>query len=510
VQRFAEIWSRKKWLALPIFALAAAAGTTLTFSLPALYRSTATVIVEQGRSLAGATGELESRLQVISQEILSRSRLESLIQAEGLYPDLRRQASMEDAVNRMRSDIHTESKVQPQPSGIGSTIAFAISYRGADPETVARVANRLASFYLEQDRKIRERQTSGTVQVLKAQLDDVKQNLQEQERALGQFQDQHEGELPQQMEANLANLTRLQADLRTAADERLRAVDRRNDLLKELAEAEAAPASAATAGGAGSPATRLAQKKEELKGLRSRYSDKYPDVIRLKEEVAALEREPAPGEAAPPSAPAVASARAARLRDAVPEIESQITGLKSDEARLRGEIEEQIRRLENTPRRQRGYQEVARDYQTTRDLYDSLRKRYEQAQLDEGDNGSAPSPLRILDPAAVPIGPVAPNRLVLLFLTLVGSLVMAATAAGLADRLDTSFHSADEVRSFTRVPVVASIPLIVTAGDRRASRRRIWLAAASVLLALGFLTHAVHRVARTSEGIVLLMAKGRP
>jgi len=191
VQRFAEIWSRKKWLALAIFALAAAAGTTLTFSLPALYRSTATVIVEQGRSLVGATGELESRLQVISQEILSRSRLESLIQAEGLYPDLRRQASMEDAVNRMRSDIHTESKVQPQPSGIGSTIAFAISYRGADPETVARVANRLASFYLEQDRKIRERQTSGTVQVLKAQLDDVKQNLQEQERALGQFQDQH-------------------------------------------------------------------------------------------------------------------------------------------------------------------------------------------------------------------------------------------------------------------------------------------------------------------------------
>jgi len=99
---------------------------------------------------------------------------------------------------------------------------------------------------------------------------------------------------------------------------------------------------------------------------------------------------------------------------------------------------------------------------------------------------------------------------VVVFQSPAAGLVMAAAAAGLADRLDTSFHSADEVRSFTRVPVVASIPLIVTAGDRRASRRRIWLAAASVLLALGFLTHAVHRVARTSEGIVLLMAKGRP
>src|SRR5436309_14198577 len=88
VQRFAEIWSRKKWLALAIFALAAAAGTTLTFSVPALYRSTATVIVEQGRSLVGANGVAESLLDVISHEILSRSRMASLIEAEGVYPHL--------------------------------------------------------------------------------------------------------------------------------------------------------------------------------------------------------------------------------------------------------------------------------------------------------------------------------------------------------------------------------------------------------------------------------------
>jgi hypothetical protein len=167
--------------------------------------------------------------------------------------------------------------------------------------------------------------------------------------------------------------------------------------------------------------------------------------------------------------------------------------------------------LENAPRQQRVYQEVARDYQTTRDLYDSLRKRYEQAQLEEGEGGgAASSPLRILDPAIVPNGPVAPNRPLLLFLTLVGSLLIAAAAAWLADHLDTSLHSADDVRSFTRIPVVASIPLIVTEGDRRSRQRRAWLATAGLLLVLGVVTHGVHRVARTNEGIVLMLARGRP
>src|SRR5207245_3363995 len=158
-----------------------------------------------------------------------------------------------------------------------------------------------------------------------------------------------------------------------------------------------APAPASAAGGPSPAASKLARKKEELEDLRRHYSDKYPDVVRLKEEVAALEKEPAPPELPPPAAAVSASgaARSARLRDALPEVETEINGLKADEARLRGEIDDQIRRLENVPRRQRGYQEVARDYQTTRDLYDSLRKRYEQAQLDEGDSGaSAYSPLR--------------------------------------------------------------------------------------------------------------------
>jgi succinoglycan biosynthesis transport protein ExoP len=512
--RLAEVWSRRKWVALAVFSLAAAGGVTIALSLPDIYRSTATVIVEQGRTeTVGLSGEIESRLQLISQEILSRSHLTGLVRQFGLYPALRQRAPMESVAEQMRWDIHTQSKVQPQPSGIGATIAFTIDYRSRDREVVAKVANALASSYLEEDAKIRERQASGATQVLKGQLEDVKGNLEEQERALGNFQEQHLGELPDQTEANVANLDRLHADLRTVSEERIRALDRRNELMKELAEADEAGTS--TGGGPGPAAARLVKKQEELAELSRRYSDKYPDVIRLKGEVAALEREAAqPGPATASGAVETGGAPgrpAVRLREAVREVESDISRLRSDEGRLRSEIAEHIRRLENAPRRQRDYQEIARDHQTTRDLYDSLRKRYEQAQLAEGDGERLlSSPLRILDPAVAPTGPIAPNRVLLLILALVGSLAAAAIAAALAERLDTSLHTPDDVRAFTRIPLMASIPLIVTAGDLRARRRRFGFAAVSFLLGMAVVVHSIHAVSRTSELLVSVLARSRP
>src|SRR5262249_54440676 len=208
--------------------LTAGAGVTVALRLPAIYKATATVLVEPGRAAAVA-GDLESRLQVISQEILSRSRLETVIREQNLYPAVRQRASMEAAVARMRRDVQTEPKILAQPGGFGATVAIAVSYRGPHPPVAARGANALASLYLGQERKLRERQASGTTQALKTQLDELQKTLQQQEASLGDFQEAHAGELPQQSEATLARLEQLHASLRTATEERLRAIDRRNE-----------------------------------------------------------------------------------------------------------------------------------------------------------------------------------------------------------------------------------------------------------------------------------------
>jgi uncharacterized protein involved in exopolysaccharide biosynthesis len=415
----------------------------------------------------------------------------------------------------MRRDVRTQFQASALATGAGGTITVAVGYRGTDPATVAAVANALAGLYVQEDRKLRERQASGTVTVLQAQLEELRRTLDAQEGEVATFQEQHQQELPQQSEANLAALEQLHAELRATSDERMRALDRRNDLLRRLAEVEdvaVAPAAGSLPVAGPRRADRL---RQELAELQRRFSDRYPDVMRLKAELAAAEREPEPAPAWVPAAAPAASAAgegraAARLRDAVADVDRQIEQFRSDEARLRAGIGGYIQRLENAPRRQRALQEISRDYQTTRDLYDTLRKRYEQAQLEEGTQaGDAGPRFRILDPAVAPAQPAAPDRLMLLLFAVAGALAAAAAAALAAERLDTSFKDADDVRDFTPVPVLVSIPRMASAADRRASRRRFCLAAASVVLALGLAVHASREMARDNDALVSLVSRSR-
>jgi uncharacterized protein involved in exopolysaccharide biosynthesis len=248
--------------------------------------------------------------------------------------------------------------------------------------------------------------------------------------------------------------------------------------------------------------------KDELAALRRRYSDKFPDVVRLQEEVAALE-EAAAAAGEPRAGGADPGRSAAPLRDALAEVEADIKSRRAEEAQLRAAIADHIQRLENAPRQQRTYQELSRDYQTRRELYDTVRKRYEQAQLDEAEGGPAVSPFRILEPAVLG-GPVAPNRPMLMLVAIVGALALALAAALLAESLDHSFHTVDDVRSFTRVAVLASIPTMSTAHDLRWQRTRRMLITAGVAAALAVVVAGADRASRRNEGLALMVGGGRP
>src|SRR2546428_12996843 len=157
VERLRAAWARRKWLAVLVFALPFVAALSVIFALPTFYRSTALVLVERQQVPEAfvpstVTSELETRLHTISQEILSRSRLENLITRLGLYPGLRKQVSNEEVVERMRRDVKLELKATNTKEGRPSTTtAFALSYRGPDPQTVALVTNTLACFYTEEN-----------------------------------------------------------------------------------------------------------------------------------------------------------------------------------------------------------------------------------------------------------------------------------------------------------------------------------------------------------------------
>ena len=517
IERLVAGWGRRKWLAILVFVVPFVAAVTIIFSLPPFYRSTALVLVEgqqvpESFVAATVTSQLETRLHTINEEILSRARLESLINRFGLYPDLRKHAQSEELVDRMRKDIKLELKVTPGREGYRSaTTAFTLSYRGPDPQTVAQVTNTIASFYIEENLKVRERQATGTTEFLKVQLTETRKRLDELETRVSDFRRRYLGELPQQMQTNLAMMDNLNQQLRLNSDNQTRVIERRDSITGLLAEAASSPQS----GGTESRGARLARLQQELAAARSRYTEEHPSVIRLKAEIAASEQEPAEREAAGPkpkgtgkvdAASLPASPYVLRLREMLSGAESELKVLKIEEQRLRADIAAYQQRLENTPKREQEFLQVSRDYDSTRELYASLTKRLEAAQLAESmEQRQKGEQFRILDPAVPSSLPAAPNRLKLLGMSLVLSLGLAGGALMLAEMLDTSFHSTDEMRQFTTVPVLVSVPKIVTDADRQRGQRRFRLAAAGAVLGLIVIAGASYLIAHGNEQLVVMI-----
>ncbi len=511
------VGSRRKWLALIVFATPFSMAIGLVTYLPNTYQSSARVVVERQQIpetlvKSTVTSELESRLRTISEDALSRSRLQELIDRFGLYPELKGRVLPEVIVERVRRDIRPLKLEAGE--GVGrammrpATIAFTITFQGRDPQTVALVTNALASFYIEENLKVRERLATGTAQFLKTQVEETKKRLDEQERRVSEFKRRHIGELPQQMAANLAMLERLSTQLTLNNTTLIRTLERRDTLAKQLAEAD--PSTPAE--GPDATATRLARLRQELIALNARFTDKYPEVIRVKTEIANLERkltEPRPQETLATEPSALVGPQILRLRQALSELDAETRVLKAEEKNLRTAIETYQRRIENAPRREQEFQEVERDYDATKELYRSLSKRHEEAQLAESlEQNQKSEQFRILDHAIPSHEPAAPKRPQLLLMGLILSLGLALAAVVLAEQLDTSFHTVDDLRAFTPVPVLVSIPRIVTQADTLRIRWRARIALASTLLGLALLFGASYFVARGNEDLVALLSRG--
>ncbi|HEY3176560.1 MAG TPA: GNVR domain-containing protein, partial [Candidatus Polarisedimenticolia bacterium] len=182
--------------------------------------------------------------------------------------------------------------------------------------------------------------------------------------------------------------------------------------------------------------------------------------------------------------------------------------LKDEEQRLRRAIELYQKRVENAPQREPEFQELTRDYETNKALYQSLLQRYEAAQIGESmEQRQKGEQFRILDPAVPPSTPFAPNRLRLLLLTVGLCLGLAGAALVLAEVLDTSFHSAADLRTATTVPVLVRIPSIVTEADARRRRWRFRLAATGAVLALILVSGVSYLIGHGNDELVQMLSR---
>jgi polysaccharide chain length determinant protein (PEP-CTERM system associated) len=519
-----DLWMRRKWVALLVFGVVFFVSATVAFSLPDLYRATTTVLVETRHVSeefvrSSVTSELETRIQTIREEVMSRARLGDLITRFDLYPEQRAKGIAFDAIiETMRRDVDLELDTVAPSGGRTPTIAFGIKYIGRSPQRVAQVANTLANLYILENSKIREGQAVRTAEFLKAQLDDVKKELDTQDRRATEFNLSHIGELPQQVAANLASLERLNMQLRLNGESQVRVLDRRERLEKQIADApNAVAAPTAVSPSRSAAADEVAKLKLQLDQLARKYTDQYPEVIRVRAELADLERKLSSERPAGTSGSAVPVAVAAPVADprtrvlqAIADADAELQALKNEEAEFRRAIDTYEQRVENVPKRQEEFQALSRDTEATKERYNSLLKRYEEAQLAASlEQGQKVEQFRILDAAIPPREPAAPGRIRLFAIGICLALALAAGAVYLLEKLDTAFHSVDDLRAFVTGPTLFSIPLILTPEDTRRRRRRVALIAVSIAIGMALVVSGARHLARDNERLVRLTAGAR-
>ncbi len=511
---YLAIGMRRKWYIIIPIVICIVGSFVVYKYLPKIYRSTTLILVQPQKVPADyvrptITESVLSRLNTISQEILSRTRLEKVIEEFNLYPDLRKKLPMEEVVETMRKSIEVKIQTGLQKRD-DSQNAFSISYEGRDPRTVMLVTNKLASLFIEENLKVRESQAERTSEFITKELLAIEEQLKKKEEDIRRFKERAMGQLPSQLEANLRILERLQQQLKTTT-ENIRASEDRAILLQTQIEQlkarepvtptpiirKAQPYSSEDLQIEQMPQDPIIAQYNKLKGdlanAQTKYKDTHPDVIDLKKKISNLEPK------VKELMEKFESEREARLKakgdDVVieydlpppkpdPNIERLIAQYteqynnalleakrsKEELKHLREEIAFYQKRVEDTPKREQELALLTRDYDLLKANYQSLLDKKIQAQMAENlERKQQGEQFKILDPARIPEKPVKPDRNKVLLIGAVIGLVIGFGLAWFRESLDRSFHTVSEVENYLGIPVIATIPNLREEAKRKAA-----------------------------------------
>jgi polysaccharide chain length determinant protein (PEP-CTERM system associated) len=462
-----SVLRRRMWWFIAPVALAIVVGAALVTWLPREYKTGATL----GVTLPALTPELlrqssarrddDERARVVSQTLYSPAVLERVVREEGFD----RHMAVKDAVALVRS--RTEIALLRDADNRGNTDQFTIAYRDTTPEMAQRVANRLADVFVQEAMRKREVRAEETSAFIGQQLDASQQRLSVLEGQLRTAKEAFMGALPQQTGANVAMVTGLQQQLETTANairgeqDRLSMVERQVESLKAGAAHEVpVPGVPATASPA---AVRVVQLERQLEVARASYTDKHPEIIRLKDDLAAA-RAAVLAEQERPSDERLASLRVdpnyrALLADAE-RARMRIRQLERQEANIRSQIAMYRARVDSAPRVEQQMAALEREYDLEKRQYASLMERKRNAEIAENLERSRGGELfTVLARAPFPSTPFSPNPQRLWVITLLLGLVIGGGLALGREYLDRSIHDTRALNDLD-LPVLGEIPRI--------------------------------------------------
>jgi polysaccharide chain length determinant protein (PEP-CTERM system associated) len=491
-----EIILRRRWWIIVPFCLCVIIGIILGFTLPKYYQAETLVLIQpQGVPKDYVqpivTTDIDSRLDAFSRQILSRSNLEKIMKNFNLFTEPKYKTFfVEDKIADMRDRISVALLRREVPGlpagyrGAGNAYAFTISFRGKDPEKVMKVTNALASYFIDENLRFRETESSGTNTFLEQELNSIRKDLATKEKELKVYREKYMGELPEQLESNLSMLTRIQEQLKGKETNLLNAKNKLAMLKDQINQGALLFGQGVTVTNDGRITTdfdkpiSLEQAKAMLSYLETRYTSKHPDIIRIKKIISDLEKNKQNNK----NASDISQYIPANAKMEVENIKVNISTLTTDVSNLKTQIRGYEKRIENTPKREQEMKSLERDYNNIKENYNMLLNKKLETQIainmDKKQKGEK---FQILDPAMLPEKPVSPNMKMLFLLTLILGPNIGLGLVFLLEYMDTSFRNPKDIESFLGFSVLATVPMIIDQKYKRKQTLNQVFSVASIL-----------------------------
>ncbi|MFO0754215.1 MAG: XrtA system polysaccharide chain length determinant [Thermodesulfovibrionales bacterium] len=476
---------------------------------PKKYETSATVFIERSSLIdplikgVGVSIGVEERLRNLKNSVLSRNILERVSRKLGLHRGLQNEVQREGRIAELRKGLKVTVKSSRDER---EADLFIISFRGKDPVLARDVVNTLVSEYIEESVRSRRTDAYDAFSFIQKQLMEYKGKLEESDRETREFRERNPRMVPQSEAALLGRLEVLRS-ARSEADIRLKELLRKRDSLQKQLSGER-EMTVAFVTREGSPRTRLEQLNGQLSLLMARYTDRHPEVIRVLNEIEELKRQSAQGKEQGGEGAGYETASLnpvyQQLKEELSRADAEVESLRARSAELARQQGEVQTILGSMPREQEEWSKLQRDRTVYQKIYDDLLQKLENARVSKDlELSEKTASFRVIDPAMLPLSPLSPNVIVIMG---VGFLLSVAAGIGAAlglDRLDPSYKEEEEIEADLRLPVLGSIPSIVTEEDTRAVRRRdrrVYAAAGAyfLVLALFFMNEVLLRYAGVS------------
>jgi polysaccharide chain length determinant protein (PEP-CTERM system associated) len=524
VHDYLQILTKRKWVIIFSFLFMFLGASWHIFTTPKQYKSTTTILITPQRVpeefvRSTVTLGLEDRLPVIEQQIKSRMRVKRVMEEVGLFAKARKEGLEDEAIGAMIKRIEIDAGADPKGRPATESDIFSISFMLEDPTLAMLTTSRIASLFIEENLKLREKQAVGTSEFLDSQLKETKAKLDAQEEKVKRYKMRFSGGLPEELATNLNNLGRLQqqegmiaAEIRDLKSRKIALQTQRSMLERGSyaifhddgkVEVDTSEDSAIVI------ARQLNEKRRLLIELSAKFTDKYPDVVRLRGEVEELERRLAE---IPMSARSsnendsngneknVTNSRTylpltGREMEASSLLETQMSSMEADIKALNRRREIISRKIfavqaavDRAPRRGQELITLTRDYENLKALYNDLQAKKTEADISQDlEMRMKGAQFQILDPANLPKKPFKPNIKKILGLAFLFAGFFGFGGAVGLEIMDLSLRGVTDFKHFFDIPILASIPILETMEiDRRPNLRRKAIIAGVVSFAFAF------------------------